>query len=55
MNNTTMGEVSQWDATVSIILQTQYEHALSEGFDGSFNEWLLIMTVLENKKEMLDA
>ena len=55
MNNTTMDEVSQWDAAVSIILQTQYENALAEGFDGSFTEWLLIMTVLENKKEMLDA
>lgn len=55
MNYTTTDEVSQWDATVSIILQSQYENALNEGFDGSFNEWLLVMSVLENKKEMLDA
>lgn len=55
MNYTTTDEVSQWDAIVSIILQTQYENALNEGFDGSFNEWLLVMSVLENKKEMLDA
>ena len=55
MNYTTIDEVSQWDAAISIILQAQYENALNEGFDGSFHEWLLVMSVLENKKEMLDA